>query len=60
MKKNYLYTVLRLVLLVVIALLAMNRLPQMSLFGTPLKEVDILADLKEPRSNADPEDAALA
>ena len=60
MKKNYLYTVLWLVLLVVIALLAMNRLPQMSLFGIPLKEVDILADLKEPRSNADPEDAALA
>lgn len=60
MKKNYLHVVLWLVLLVVITLLAMNKLPQLSILGSPLKEVDILADIKAPQSDADPEDAALA
>ena len=60
MKKNYLHVVLWLVLLVVIALLAMNRMPQLSLFGNKLKEVDILADLKGVGSVADTEDAMLA
>ena len=61
MKKNYLHVVLWLVLLVIIALLAMNRLPQLSISGVPLKQVDILADLKPAMAgNADPEDAALA
>lgn len=60
MNRNYLHVVLWLVLLVIIALLALNRLPQLSLMGEPLKEVDILADLKSPKNNSDPEDAAIA
>lgn len=60
MKKNYLHVVLWLVVAVIITLLAMNKLPQLSIMGTQLKKVDILADIKPSTSNADPEDAALA
>ena len=61
MKRNYLHAVFWLVLLVVLALLAMNWMPQLSMFGVPLKKVDILADLKAQESDgASPEDAAIA
>ncbi len=53
MKKNYLHVVLWLVLLTIIALLAMNKLPQPEIGDIKFKKVDILSDLKGKEEDGD-------
>lgn len=53
--KNYLLNVVALMFIIVIALLGLNRLPGMTLFGKELKKVNILSDIEKSRVSLEPD-----